>query len=236
MWTAVLAAGAGALIAQAAGAATIFQESFEGTGGYTVTGGGNDGSRNFWSVVSTGDSESLSLGHPLVGVDGTYYFGGRDLNDDDFGGGTLDRIVTFDEVNVFGYSGVEVSLALGAFDFEGISDKYESVDFLSIQLEVDGGGFFEVDRFEGGFGGVDSVLTNAFGETLGESLNPFVYSVVDGALTVRVRIEAYTTGGTETVAFDNLLITGAGAPMPEPSSAVLFLVGALVVGNALRRR
>ncbi len=234
----VVALGVCLLTTQMATAATIFQESFEGTGAYTVTGGGSDGSRNFWSVLSTDASEPLHFSHPLSGVDGTHFFGGRDLNDDDFGeeSGSFDRFVTFDEVDVSGHTDVGISIALGAFEFAGISDKYEAVDFLSIQLETDGGGFFEIDRFTGGFGDADSQLTNSFGVALGENLNPFLYSVADGAQTVQVRIQAWTTGSTETVAFDNLLITGTAAPMPEPTSALLFGIGSLVVGAAVRRK
>ena len=46
------------LMTQPSSAATIFQESFEGTGQYTVTGEGDDGN-NFWSVLSTDASEPL---------------------------------------------------------------------------------------------------------------------------------------------------------------------------------
>ena len=53
---------------------------------------------------------------------------------------------------------------------------------------------------------------------------------------MRVRIQAFTTGSTETVVFDNLQITGAAAPMPEPTSALLFGIGSLVVGAAVRRK
>ncbi len=204
----------------------------EPSGAFSVSGGGNDGSNNFWSVLSTDPGEPLNLGHPLSGVDGTHFFGGRDLNDDDFGDDD-DRMVTFDQVNVSGFTNVEMSIALGGYEFTGKSDKYEAVDFLSIQMRLDGGAFDEIDRFTGGYMGADSVLTNSQGMMLGETLNPFTYSVADGTQMVQVRIHAYTTGGTETVAFDNLQIT---APMPEPSSIVLFGVGSLVVGNRLRRR
>ena len=107
------------LVAWPAGATVIFQESFEGTDQYSVTGGGAKGEKAFWSVLPTG---KLDLGFAPEGVDGSAYFGGRNL-DEEFGDPSgkkrkkdenTKREIVFDSVDLSNSMNASVHISLAA--------------------------------------------------------------------------------------------------------------------------
>ena len=53
---------------------------------------------------------------------------------------------------------------------------------------------------------------------------------------VAFQIAAQGTGSSEKIGISYVRVVGTPAPMPEPTSALLFAVGALVVGGAWRKK
>ena len=194
----------------------LFQESFEGTLQYTAVGEGQAGAKDFWEPL---DPSPFRMKFTLTGEDGTFVFGGRDL-DTDFGGqsgpGAI-RQVTFDEVDLTQHQGVEITLGLAAG-----TNRYEPGDVVRLLASTDGGGMFtELDLFGGPASGSGELANGT--TSLGAGLTDFSYSISDAASSVIFRVEAFTNGWNESMAFDNVRIEGvAGA---GGSSAQAEVVG-----------
>ncbi len=217
--------GLGNLLAcQPASALLIFQESFEGSNQYSVENGGQSGSDNFFAVVS---NTSLNPGYTPAAVDGSNYFGGRDLNG--FSSSAPHR-VTFDEVDLRGYRDLSLSIALSA----AASDIYEAGDSITLDFSSDGGNSFTVlDKFSGATGGAR--LSNGT-DILGETLFDVSYLLPDtlSSLVFRLQIDTFLAGN-EVALFDNFRVEGIAAA-PEPKSVVLLGLGLIALRFAHARQ
>ncbi len=78
------------------------------------------------------------------------------------------------------------------------------------------------------------------GETLGivlnvfdSNLSDFLAALADGDLRVGIHVINFADGGSVSLVNGG---GGGGTPIPEPSAALVFGAGALIVGSALRRR
>lgn len=212
----------------------IFQESFEGTSGYTVENGGFNPAFNtrFFTVLPQG---TQTLGYLPGNIHGAAYFGGRDLNG--FISGTPHR-VTFSAMDVTAYENLSVALALSARS----GNIFEAEDIIILEYSPDGGShFLELDRFFGKTGG--TVLSNGSG-TLIESLTDYSY-VIPGVVTQLVfRITTDTfIDSNEAFAFDNIRYLGdlrvtppPVSGVPEPAGLLLLAGGLLALGVARRRK
>lgn len=211
----------------------IFQESFEGTSGYTVENGGFNPAFNtrFFTVLPQG---TQTLGYLPGNIHGASYFGGRDLNG--FISGTPHR-VTFSAMDVAAYENLSVALALSARG----GNIFEAGDIIILEYSPDGGSHFaELDRFFGKPNG--AVLSNGSG-TLVESLTDYNY-VIPGVLTqlvFRITTETFIDSN-EAFAFDNirylgdLRVTPPVSAVPEPAGLLLLAGGLLALGVARRRK
>jgi len=224
-----LVAGLCIMAVRPAAAVVIFQESFEGTGYYTVTGGGNNGNRDFWSVLP---SRNLDLGFTPTGADGDSYFGGRDL-DAAFGGypsSTLERSVTFDAIDLSKSINAKVTISLAA---QTGAARFEKQDYISLGVSLDGGEFELLDEFRGPARG-SGLLTSSINGSLTSSLTDFTYSIADDVSSTVFRIQAFNNGTGESIAFDNLRVTNQ--TVSEPSSVALMVIGLAAAGIARKRK
>ena len=214
----------GLSITQSANAALIFQESFEGGAQYSVENGGQQGQDNFFAVTDG----ALDLGYSPGGGDGAHYFGGRDLNG--FGSAAPHRL-TFDPVDLGGYTDITLALSLSAVG----RPIYESGDAVTLEYSSDGGAtFLTLDQFSGASGG--ALLSNG-AQTLGETFTDVGYLIPDPIDTLIFRIQADTfLAGNEAVAFDNFRIEGTRASVPAPATALLVGLGLLAFGRRSRQQ
>ena len=214
----------GLSITQPANAALVFQESFEGSGQYSVENGGQQGQDNFFAVTDG----TLDLGYSPSGGDGAHYFGGRDLNG--FGSAAPHRL-TFDPVDLGGYTDITLALSLSAVE----RPIYESGDKITLEYSSNGGTtFLTLDQFSGASGG--ALLSNGM-QTLGETFTDISYLIPDPIDTLIFRIQADTfLASNEAVAFDNFRIEGTLASVPAPATGLLVALGLVALGYRPRQR
>ena len=214
------------LLASPSLAATIYVEDWntDGAGSrYIVIGGGSaNGGTDAWALQST-----VAL-WTFTGSEGEDYWLGRDLNGD-FGGDANPRVVdvaALSPVDTSGYSGIHISLLLGAVD--GVFESGEA-DYLRITAYDTVTGVSQLlDEFLPN-GRPDSDLMGSLsGITLGLEMQDITYDVTAPITSLAIRIEAYNgRGGREGVAFDFLRVTGTQLVVPEPSVASMLGMGLL---------
>ncbi len=209
-----------AFLATSAQALLLHQESFEDPARalFSVEGGAGSTATDFFAV--TGPGLPFIPGFSVEGVDGERFFAGRDLNG--FGATAPHRVV-FDPVDVSGFTGLQLTVALAAV----ARPIYERADALVLEYSGDGGHtFFTLDRFSGARGG--ALLSNGVA-TLGATLTDFSYALpeIDGDLVVRIGAESFLTGN-EAFAFDDLRLFGV-AKVEEPATWLLLAAGVALV-------
>ena len=194
----------------------LFQESFEGTLQYTTLGEGNAGTKDFWKVLKPTQNR---LTFDLQGEDGEFVFAGRDM-DEDFGGQSgagAQRQVTFNEVDLSQHSNVALTIGLAARQ-----GGYEASDFIRLLMSTDGGSqFSQLDEFVGPASGSGGLLNGSL-TSLGTTMTDFSYAILDSAASVIFRVEAFSNGYNESVAFDNIRIEG----IPGAGGASAGFIGA----------
>ena len=184
----------------------LFQESFEGTLQYTTVGEGNAGTSDFFEVRAPGSS---GLGAVGTGHDGTFVFAGRDLDANFAGqsGANAVRQVTFSEVDLSQHTNVTVTIGLTTIEPNSGGDRFEAGDFVRLSASFDGGRQFDVlDIFSGPVNG-SGRLSNGVVE-LGAALTDFSYSISNLDENIIFRVDAFTDGRPESLAFDNVRIEG----------------------------
>jgi hypothetical protein len=228
------------LVAWPAGATVIFQESFEGTDQYSVTGGGAKGEKAFWSVLPTG---KLDLGFAPEGVDGSAYFGGRNL-DEEFGDPSgkehkkdenTKREIVFDSVDLSNSMNASVHISLAAPSGKKVFHKQ---DYIRLSVSLDGEPAEVIDEFLGSKGrlvsSINGILDSEFAE-LTYDLPATADPRRDAAQSLVFKLETFTKGNKGAIAIDNFFITNAPInAIPEP--ATLALLGLGLAGIGFRRQ
>ena len=149
-------------------------------------------------------------------------------------GAALPITVNWTGIDISGQTGLQISGDFAEF-FDSPGDIDEA-DSLFVEVNIDGGGFFNVLEFvpadftstSGPFNGF---FTNG-GLTLGDAAQTFTGSIPVTGSTLDIRLTLNVNSGDEDFAVDNLTITA----VPEPSAyaAILGLLGLAYV--AFRRR
>ena len=193
----------------------LIQESFDSSGATqaetSFTGRGDAGDIDFWQVLPTG---SLSLRYTPTNPDGSYYWGGIDLNTD-FGaqsGTNANRFIDISSIDTSAYTNLVVTAALSARS----GSRFEEND--QVKIIVNG---LVADTFSGSV--VDKFLSNGSAD-LGVDFQDFSYAIADSSL-VDISITAWMNGGGESVAIDNIRLEGDLRPAPEPITLLLFVTG-----------
>ena len=217
-------------LASAAHGALLFQESFEGASQYTVQNGGYQDSTNdrFFAALPL---SSITLGYDLRNIHGAGYFAARDL--DGYGSSATPHRLIFATQDVAAYSKLSLDIALSA------NGDFEADDALVLEYSVDGGlSYQQLDRFAGGAPGL---LTNG-ANALTQSLVDYSYDILMDPRTFTFRVSADKfIANNEIVALDNVRLYGELRPrltatVPEPATAALLGLGALIAGLLSRRR
>ena len=244
---------------QSASATVLFSHDFETPGGYTLGAGSehitaandyfsrtdgsspvsiaddpssflDDGSYNDQRGAFSGDTDSANSS--------AFFFAAEDQ--DCCAGVTAPNTLTFSQFSVSGHANVTFGGWFAAGSSGSGAPSYELDDFIRVFIDFDGGGYNKILGFEA----PNNVASNQHlhqdvdldVDTLGEGaqLNDrFQYFASNpiatgGATNATIRIELDAGATSEELAFDNIAV------IPEPSSALLLLLGSF--GLLIRRR
>ncbi len=241
MLSALLFAG---MIPISAQASLITSESFESVSGTTwsTTGTFNDGVNDHFGRTDGADISNVSGAYS--GATGSFYIAGEDQNDSG-GDGLATKVVTLNQIDIFGFSSIMVSGDFAAGNNLGPgASNYDVTDFLLVEYSLDGGGFqnglrFSYDDNGDNFNEPIGLDANFDGASDSSSLNilstaftSYNFDVADGG-TLDIRITTRIDSSREELAYDNFVIEGI-ATVPTPPSFGLMLLG--ILGLILRRR
>ena len=167
------------------------------------------------------------------GADGDY-FAAMDINGE---GGPDTQILSFNTVNITGFTGLELSVDL-AEDDDGTNEDWDTSDFVDIQASIDGGSFFNILELESvgdgdPFNTAPAVDTtgDGFGDgtVITDTFSSFTAAIAGSGSTLDLQVVISLDSGDEDIAIDNVGVTG----VPTPGSLALLGMGGLV---AARRR
>lgn len=205
------------------------------------------------ALTYTGPADSLSDGAArdyygrtdlVSGIDITYsnlqglkFYGAQDT---DGAGIPLNPVVlNWTGINISSFTNLQWS---GFFAEDTAGDFNEDWDITTsvhVEVQIDGGGFnriFAIESINSTIGNRAPAVDTNFdglgdGVAITDTFTQFSSSIANGStLDLRISIIDLDTGD-EDIAFDNILITGD--LVPEPSSGLLSLLGAILL---LRRR
>jgi hypothetical protein len=151
-------------------------------------------------VVDTGAD---LLGGRISGQEGTGYFAGADINEPSYGGGgdNIARSLTLAPIDVTGETGLELTVAVA-----GTNIDFEPADALRILADPDGDGPAPFALIANYVPNGSGALTFA-GHTLGNVFEDVTFALPDGATSLVIRFEGYSTFYNEIMAFDHVRIT-----------------------------
>jgi hypothetical protein len=147
------------------------------------------------------------------GIDGSYYWASEDVE----GGsnGSVDGIVELLPLLASGYTGLQISVLLGVSN-NAFGNRFETDDAITIQYNMDDGGWITVGEFFGDqeFGGhmrQDADLNGQAdpgGAFLTSTMQDFAFSIPATGSDLKVRVKLDQKGGTEEIMFDNIRVAG----------------------------
>ena len=190
---------------------TRFAESASGSQSYVASTGGTE-ELGFEAVDTRRGRPIGEPGGDFIGVVGEHF----SMNEID-----RDVLVNFDAVDISNFTDVVVSADVRV---EQASSGWEDSDNLRIFVEANPGGV-EFDLFALTSGDALELLQDGL-------FTKYSVGIPDEFDTVRVVIQANSDSSSEFFMFDNIAING----VPEPSSMVLVLLGALGIVMRCRQR
>lgn len=185
--------------------ARIYQESFESTGGYTVSNefGLLDTDAAYFKRGQDGDFEMATT---MTNEDGTYYFGGENT---DQSPGTGASGVTLTNLNVASYGHFAIRIAAAANES---GNNYESSDYILVQTRFDGGTWVTNGAFRGD--GTSRMKEDTDldgvgdGAALSNAFQNFEFEVAEEGDSLQVRVLFYMSEDGEEAGFDNIRVLG----------------------------
>lgn len=160
-------------------------------------------SQGFESAASDNLNYSVSSATNVTTSTTTSMSGARSLRF-----ATGDRNVVFENVDISGFTSVQVSIAFAATGVDNSEDLF--VDF-----SYDNGGSYPttVQLVDGTSGSGGQNLAFGVGDGApGQSSNPYVFSVPGGNNSIRVRVRSIGLDSGEFYYIDNVVIRGVGSP------------------------
>ena len=213
-------AAAGLLIAtQPVFAVVVLDESFENNSQFTTNEAFfSDGSRDYFGLAGGAGGDDFG-GDPspsglksYSGLSGGFLTG-QDLDGE---GATPPFTVTWSNLDIGGLSNLTFSGSFAEF-FDPPGD-IDSTEFVTVEYQIDGGGFnkivdFRLDESEpDSFNGVFREDTDGDGRgdgaTLGSAATTFVKSIAGSGSQMDLRLSVSLDAGDEDFAVDNFLLTG----------------------------
>ncbi|MBL4698415.1 MAG: PEP-CTERM sorting domain-containing protein [Phycisphaerales bacterium] len=221
-----------------ANAGQIFQESFEGDPGmsYTFSNQFDDAGFDFFGRYMVPDNSNPARDVFQSGWDGSFGIMGQDHDGD---GEAATQSVMIDNIDIFGFTSLSMSMFAGALDSEAAGFfNFEAVDGdgMSIWASIDGGADFMIGRFSPPSSGAGDLYVDADMDGIGDGARPttdladFAFNIAGVGSSLDLRIDMTSTSSFEALAIDNIRVNGI------PSPATLGLLGMAGLAGSRRRR
>ena len=190
------------------GQTQIIIEDFEdGTVGYTVsTAEFTDGSGDYFTRTD-GSNISGTYSSPQ----GTSFFAAMDIDGE---GASSEQTMTFDDINISGYTSLELRIYL-AEDDDGTNQDWDSSDLFTIEYDIDNSGSFSDLLHVRGTGSSNSepAIDTDFdgtgdGTIITSTFSQFTQSISGTGSTLDLKLTFNFNSGDEDIAIDNIEIYG----------------------------
>lgn len=184
------------------------------------------------------DGSTISPALGVTGQGGSFWFGAEDTNGD---GGPSTLTLTWSGISIAGYYDLQFSGLFAEDDAADAAEDWDTDSIVSIQFQIDGGGYQNLLQFAGqGATNTEPLRDTDFngvgdGAALNETFTTYAVNIggTGSSLDLRLTI-AGLQDGDEDIQFDNIQLRGT---IPEPSTlALLGIAGLAVVATRRRRR
>ncbi|MGF1479145.1 MAG: endonuclease/exonuclease/phosphatase family protein [Cyanophyceae cyanobacterium] len=223
--------------------ATIFTESFETDGNgsrYTTSiPEFTDGSSDF---LTRTDGSNISGGYDVTGSDGSFYFAAQDIDGE---GDASQQTLIFSEIDIANFTNLSFSALFAEDDSSDGNEDWDAPDFVTVEYQVDGGGFLDLLAFENDGSTFNSAPLQdtdfdgtGDGTEVTDTFATFSNTIDATGSTLDLRITFDLDSGDEDIAIDNIQLMGDAAtsellisefqpnpPGTDPSSQTFELSG-----------
>jgi methionine-rich copper-binding protein CopC len=247
-------------MAESARAVDILVESFEtdgnvgtGDGRYTATSefndiAGSNGNDHWGRTDDSAGSPVSNVTADYSGFDGTFFWAAEDVNDPQ-GNGLNPQTIAINGINITGFENLVISGLFGAGNENGLgASNYDSTDYITVEYEIDGGGFNDglCFNYEPGSGDSNPISNEPIGFDadcdgqsegpafrLGTALQEFTFAVPETGTTMNLLISVAMDSGSEEAAFDNIKVTGDVTGVDNPPAVTTTIPTDMAVDVAI---
>ncbi|MDP8204248.1 MAG: lamin tail domain-containing protein [Candidatus Tenebribacter mawsonii] len=192
------------------GQTTINNVTFESAGGYTSSIiEFTDGDYDFF--IRT-DGTNIGGGYSVSNIQGSYFFGAQDIDGE---GAALPVTLTIDDVNISGYTDLQLKVYL-AEDDDGINQDWDGADYVHFDYDIDNSGSFTdllwIESSITGTNGEPKIDTDYDGLGDGTSITntfvQFTQNITGTGSLIDIKITFFLNNGDEDIAIDNIELVG----------------------------
>ena len=200
------------------GQTTINNVTFEAAGGYATsitefTDGGGD------FFIRT-DGSNISGAYVVSNIQGSYYFAAQDIDGE---GATLPVTLTIDDVDISGYTSLQLKVYL-AEDDDGSNQDWDGPDYVHFDYDIDNSGTFTnllwIESDITGTNGEPKIDTDydgvGDGTPITSTFAQFTQAIAGTGSLIDIKVTFYLNSGDEDIAIDNIEIFGSNGGNPPP--------------------
>ena len=199
----------------AVGQTQILIEDFEdGTVGYSASVTEfSDGSEDFFTRT---DGSNIAGGYSVSNIQGSSYFAAQDIDGE---GASSQQTLTFDDINISGFTSLEFRIYL-AEDDDGSNQDWDASDFFHVDYDIDNTGSFtnllHVEATGSSGSNFAPALDTNFdgvgnGTEITSAFVQFTESISGTGSTLDLRLTFDLNSGDEDIAIDNIEVYGTSS-------------------------
>lgn len=193
--------------------ATIFTESFEtdgnGTRYTTSIPEFSDGSSDFFTRT---DGSNISSSYEVTDANGSFYFAAQDINGE---GADSQQTLTFSGIDVSDLTNLGFNALFAEDDSSDGNEDWDEPDFVTVEYQLDGGGFnnllaFENDGSEFNSAPLEDTDFDGTGEgtEVTDAFTNFESAIAQTGSSLDLRFTFDLDSGDEDIAVDAITVTG----------------------------